>query len=240
MPVGTRFAALAAIGCIDKAALGLAARSRFTTRTRQATGTTGHLHLDLFCRVITRHRQFDQGPRRAWLTITAVAAVGTPSGLAPGTTRRLTVGPVESDKSWRPRTTARVDQQLRCVQGLDLQIQIASGASGLQISARRAASGDLAALGQRCTADFQFQRLLTGHDRDSRVTAQVQFANSHFGHVGRNQQRAVIGDFQTFQLQGAGSVGQTHQRVGFYAHYLSAGQWADEGGEQTEFTHGKP
>ncbi|MNP36848.1 hypothetical protein D3C76_1302650 [compost metagenome] len=108
LSVNTRLAALAAIGLVDKTAFGLAAGTWLATRPGHATGTAGHLNLDLVCRVIARHGQLDRRARRTGLAITAIAAIGTATRLAPGATRCLTVGPVEADEPWRTRATASI------------------------------------------------------------------------------------------------------------------------------------
>ena len=110
LPVSTRFSTLAAIGLVDQATLGFTARSRFSAWAGQTTGATGHLNLDLLRRIIARHNQLDQRPLCSWLTITAIAAVGTMPRLTPGATRRLAIGTVEAEKSWCASTTASIHQ----------------------------------------------------------------------------------------------------------------------------------
>ena len=177
LTVSTRSAALAAIGLVNEAALGLATRARFTARPGHTTVTAGHLNLDQFRRVITRHFQPNQCTRRARLTVAAITAIGTATGLAPGTTRCLTVGPIETDETRCARAAASVHQQLRRTQCLDLQVQVTPGAGGLEVSPRRAASRDLAAFRQLRTTDLQLKRLFAGHDGDPRFTTQMQFTD---------------------------------------------------------------
>ena len=77
MTIDARTPALAALGLVNQAALGLAASTRLAAGTGEATGTASHLNLDLLRRVVTRDLQPDQCTRRSRLAITAIAAIGT-------------------------------------------------------------------------------------------------------------------------------------------------------------------
>ncbi len=94
-------------------------------------------------------------------------------GRAIGATRIFTVTAVEADKSRGARAATSVNQQLRRVQRLELQIQIAPGTSSLFISARCPARGDLAAFAEIGARHFHFQRLFGRDDRDARFMAQT-------------------------------------------------------------------
>ncbi|MCY1370316.1 hypothetical protein D9M69_574030 [compost metagenome] len=80
-----------------------------------------------------RHCQFDQRPRRSRLTVAAITAIGTATGLTPCAARFLAVTPIKTNEPRCARTTASINGQLRCVQCLDLQIKAAPGSSGLLV-----------------------------------------------------------------------------------------------------------
>ena len=98
--------ALTAIGPVNNAAFGLAARTWLASGAGQSSGATVDQDLDLRTRIVLGQLHAYLRTGGPGMTIAAVIAIGAATGLPPGTTRGLTIGAIQAEVTRRTGTAA--------------------------------------------------------------------------------------------------------------------------------------